>query len=210
MLQLSPLAFANFLSFIGQDVAWRSSRMCPCANPDTGLVLANCPLCAGKGRIWASPITGKTGVAGQSARREWIDAGKYEEGDEILTIAFNSPLYAAAEGDRLSMINATNRFSVLLVAGTPAAKVFFSVVSLTSASIKVDDTLVDIPLPTIAGNGAVTWSSGQVDAGVVVTLAGTKRPEYFVAAQLPQVRPMHSGALLPIKIVARRFDLFAR
>ena len=66
-------------------------------------------------------------------------------------------------------------------------------------------------LPPADMGGAPVWPATNAPAiGQQYSIRATRRPIYFVFKEFPQDRAHHSGATLPRRIVARRFDLFGR
>lgn len=207
--------FDRFLGNIGQQVLWRRSWRCSCVSQTTGSPDPKCQLCSKKGIIWDGPVQTVCGVAGQKAQTEWAKFGQWENGDLVVTIPQDSPLWDAGQFDRVTMLNATDRFSLPLTRGAPNESLLrFSVVKIDRVFWKHPSTgdLVEGSIPTLA-NGVPTWDAeddNQPMAGVTYSITGWGYFEYFIFRDLPSSRNMHSGMRLPKKVVLRRLDLLNR
>ncbi len=212
-MQFSPAAFNAHLAAIGQQYAWRKSYACPCIDPHSGAARPSCPLCAGKGRQWNAPINGVAGMAGAKMQREWAQFGVYESGDVVMTIGSDSPMYGIGQFDRVTALNATNAFSVVLTHGAQGERLLMTVASIDRVFwLMQDGTLtIDGGIPLVAANGMLSWPNGGTPpAGAKYTVSGTKLLEYFCYGDFASNRNMQSGSPLPKRIVLRDFDLFNR
>jgi len=212
-MQLSPAAFNGLLGEMGQAVAWRKAYACPCRDDDTGAARQGCPVCDARGQFWdVVPTEAWTGLAGMRVNREWAAYGLWESGDVVFTIPSDSPLYAAAEFDRVVMSNSSEAFSVPRRRGAANETLTFPVVQIDRAFWIADGAVVDGDLPVIADDGTIDWSGAATapDAGVQYSISGRKRQEYFIFRDLVQDRAHFYGLALPRKVVARKFDLFGR
>lgn len=214
-MRLDPAAFNEFLAGnIGQEFLWRRSSICPCVNMHSGAAFPRCPKCAGKGRLWASPVPARAGMTQQRINKVWAQMGLYEQGDATLTIPESSPLYDAGHFDRITMLNSTDRFDLVLVRGDPSERLFCKVESFgrvfwyTGQDGQGD--VVEGTLPSVDDDGMLAFGSGGPPLGKQYSLSGTRYAEYYVYDGLPSDRAAHFGARLPKKILARRFDLFGR
>ena len=202
--------FNDHLSVMGQDFLWRKASMCPCVNPNSGAAKPNCPLCGGKGRSWAAPVKAKAGMASERVLRQWAQFGQFEAGDAVLSVPENSPLYEAGQFDRVTMLNATDRFSLVLIRGQND-RINFPVRTIERVYwIGASDTITEGKIPAIDGSGQLSWTSGSPPSGTQYSISGVRYSEYFVWDDLPGDRNHHYGARLPRKMVVRRFDLFGR
>jgi hypothetical protein len=211
-MQLNPGAFNRHLAHMGQQVRWRRAYSCPCTNEFSGASLPNCPQCNGKGHIWTSPgVDSVIGVTQQKINPKWQEFGNYEQGDVTLSIPADSPLYEIGRFDRVMLMNATERFSRIYTHGQNE-RLDVPVVEITRVFWLNEDKTAQVEggIPTFDGAGNLTWSSGEPPAGMQYSIAGTRHVEYYVWDELPQHRNEHSGATLPKKVPARRFDLFGR
>ena len=212
-LRLSPSDFDIFLNFIGEQYAWYKAYACPCITPHSGAAKPNCPLCHGKGRQWVAPINGVAGIAGAKTQREWTNFGVYEKGDIVVTIGSDSALYAMGQFDRVTALNATNKFSLVLIKGSPTEKIAFTVVSVDRVFWLSADgtTVIEGGLPSVNSDGTINWTGVNAPPiGAQYTISGSRYLEYFCYGDFPQNRNMHSGAALPKRVVLRDFDLFNR
>ena len=209
-MQLDPSAFNQLLNDIGQRMSWRRAYACPCVNPQSGSPKATCPSCHGKGRTWAAAVLGLSGIAGTKVQREWAQFGQWESGDTVLTIPSDSPLYAMGPFDRVILLDNTEPFSFFLTRGRNDL--------LRCPNESIDRVFwldglgapVEGGIPLVSGDGVLTWLSGEPPDGTQYSITGRQKPEYFVYADLPATRAMHSGAALPRKVVLRKFDVMGR
>lgn len=217
-MRLSPAAFNAFLSGpngIGQEFLWRPAAVCPCVNRLSGAANAKCPKCSGKGRVWGTAVQCRAGMTQQKIDKLWATMGQYEVGDATLTVPEDSPLYDAGQFDRITMLNSTDRFSIPLVHGDPAERLFFMVEKIdrvfwyTGPNDGTGD-LVEGGLPAVSDDGLLSWADGGPPPGKQYSITGTRFSEYFVYQGLPSDRAEHYGARLPKKIMVRRFDAFGR
>ena len=214
-MRLNPGAFSAFLSGnIGQLMLWRSNTICPCVNSFSNSANPKCPKCAGKGRIWAAPVEARAGMTRQQIDVNLSQQVNWEMGDATLTVDESSPMYDAGQFDRITLLNSTDRFSLVLVRGQPAERLFMKV-------DKIDDvfwytgqdgqgTRVQGGIPVVADDGTLTWASGAPPVGKEYAITGTRFAEYFLYLNLPSDRAEHFGARLPKLMRARRFELFGR
>lgn len=213
-MQFSPQAFNSFLSSIGQQYSWFKSDACPCVDKHSGAAKPSCPLCFGKGRQFAPAVDGVAGMSGQKTQREWAQYGTYEQGDIVVTIPENTPLYNIGQYDRVTAKNATNRFSLVLQSGNAATeRLFFATQAITRVFWLTPDgsVVVEGGIPVVAANGTLTWpSGGQPPVGVSYTITGTKFLDYFCFGPFPTNRAHNGGLRLPRKVILRDFDLFNR
>ncbi|MGF6641763.1 hypothetical protein [Paraburkholderia sp. MM6662-R1] len=215
-MQFNPDAFNRFLGGsgnIGQQYQWYSSDACPCADRHSGMGKPGCPLCFGRGRQFAAPVTGVAALSGQSSQREWAQFGVYEQGDVVMTIPENTPIYEIGQYDRMTALNATNHFSQVLVSGSGAERLYFATQAITRVFwLTLDGTaVVEGGIPVVAADGSLSWpAGGQPPPGAQYTISGTKFMDYFCFGNFPSNRNMQQGLRLPRKVVLRDFDLFNR
>lgn len=213
-MRLNPAAFNAWLANIGQQFLWRKSFRCPCVNPHSGAPKPGCPVCFGKGSIWNPAVPAVAGMAGQKIQQRWQQMGQWQDGDAVVTIPENSPMYEAGKYDRMLMLNSTDYFSFVLTRGDAQERVHEPVEKVTrlfwlnqQGNAIVEGTV----FPTVNADGTLTWPvSGGPPLGTQYTITGTRFSEYFVWDQYPSDRNEHSGARLPKRVVLRRFDLFGR
>ena len=214
-MRLNPAAFDQFLEGVGQQVLWRQSNACACVNPQSGQPDPKHQLCSGKGRLWAAPVQTVTGVASQDTINDLSQQGLWETGDMVLVIPQSSVLWNAGQFDRVTMLNSTDVFSQPLVRGTPADRLIFPVAELTRVfwlNPANRNQIIEGAIPVVEPSGQLVWPGGvgEPPPGVAYSVTGTKYSEYFIWNKLTSDRGEHSGARLPKKLVARRFDLFNR
>jgi hypothetical protein len=210
-MQLNPTAFNELLDNLGEPFEWRKSFSCACINPTSGAALHNCPVCDGKGRIWNPAVSVKAAIASSNTQLQWAKFGQWMQGDLVLSIPENSPLYDVAQFDRVVALTSTDEFSVPLVRGGQPERVHGKVVSLSRLFWLDGSTIVEGNLPTIQENGVPVWASGsEPPAGKTYSLTGIRYNEYYCFGQFSSDRMKHAGLRLPRKMVMRRFDLFGR
>lgn len=207
---LNPLQFNAFLARMGQNFGWRKSYACPCLNPNSGAALPTCPLCGGKGRAWDDPVEGVAGISGQQLQLRWAKMGLYEPGDVVLTLPSDSPIYDMGEFDRVAMLDSSAPFSDKFIRGRDDV-LRYPNVSIERVFWLVDGEVVEGGIPDVGDDGVPAWlSGGEPPPGMVYSITGRRRPEYFCWGPLPQDRAHHGGRDLPRKVVLRAFDLFGR
>lgn len=210
-MQLSPDAFNAFLGAIGQQFQWRRAYACPCVNPHSGAAKQGCPNCHGKGQYWVAPVAAVAGMASQEIQQKWQQFGRYEEGDAVVTIGSDSPMYAMGQFDRVTMLNNKDPFSMVLTRGNNDVLHFMVDAFARCYWLDNASAIVEGGLPVADANGNLTWPNGGAPpAGTQYSLTGSKFSEYYVFDKYPSDRGEHSGALLPKKVVLRKFDLFGR
>lgn len=209
-MQLSPAAFNQFLEKIGQSFDWRSAYACPCINPHSGSPDPSCPHCLGKGRFWSEPIAGTAGIVGQSQLKKFSQFGVWDDGDTLLSIPSDSPLYDIAQYDRVQAINRSEPFSINLIRGVNDS-LRFAVLSLDRVFwLDKSKNLIEINVPEVGPGGTLIWGADRPPAQTTFSLTGRRVPEYFCYMDLPLDRPMHHGAKLPRRVVLRKWDLYGR
>lgn len=212
-MQLDPEAFNSWLADIGQQTTWRRSYACPCVNPNSKAPAPNCPQCFGKGHVWADPVPSVVGMAGQKTQDRWAQSSRYQEGDIVVTIPSDVPMYGMGQFDRVLMLNSSDRFSQPYQRGAPSERMSFQPQSIERVYWldPATKTPVEGVHPVVSATGVLTWpSTGGPPAGVYYSISGLRRSEYFCFNELPSNRNMHSGAALPRKVILRRWDLFGR
>lgn len=118
---LEPGDFNRFLRDIGQDVWWQRAHDCPCRNPSSGAARHDCRVCR-NGRIWDPAIGGYLGLSGQKLNQQWAQFGLWENGDVVVTLPSDTPLYRMSEFDRIVFRQSSVPFSVVRVKSAfPAA-----------------------------------------------------------------------------------------
>lgn len=210
---LSPVAFNRHIRHMGQMVSWRRSYQCPCINEFSGAAEASCPLCNGKGYQWsATAVPGVVGVTSQVNKKQWAQFGNWEDGDMLLTVGSDSPVYDISRFDRLLLLNSTDRFSRVLVRGDDVEKINVPVVSIDRVFWlnQAKNAVIEGDVPTVADDGSIVWGSNSPDPGTQYSITGTCYTEYYVYDMMPSDRNEHSGLLLPRKCQLKNFDLFGR
>lgn len=210
-MQLNPNAFNRHLAHMGQKVEWRRAAVCPCKNPNSGASDPKCPHCGGKGHMWAAAVAGVAGITGSKTQREWAQSGNYVSGDTVVSIPENSPLYDMGQADRVTMLNATDQFSLSLVRGAPTERLIGKIKQVDRVFwLNAQKAIVEGGLPEALPNGTLVWGVGAPPAGTQYTISGSRFQEFFCWGAYPSNRNMHQGARLPKRIVLRLFDLWGR
>lgn len=196
---------------MGQQFKYRKSFHCPCVNPRSGQATPGCPQCGGKGRMWIAPVPAIAGVASASVQQQWAQFGMWQDGDAVLSIGSDSPMYGMAQFDRVTMLNNTSVFSLVLTRGGVNERLFDPVETVTRVFwLDANKAIVEGGIPSVAADGALTWTAGAPPAGTQYSITGTRYAEYFCYGGFPSNRGEHQGALLPKRVVLRRFDLYGR
>lgn len=211
-VRLNTGAFNRHISHMGQRVLWRRAYSCPCLSPDSGAAAADCPQCRGKGQIWATTgVECVVGVTQQRNTAKWQSFGNFEDGDTVLSIGADSPLYQIGRYDRVVLLNATDRFSKTYVRGIHEV-LDDPVVSIERVFWLSPDrtSQIDGGTPVVGAGGVLTWGAGAPPADTQYSISGTRYVEYFAWDALTMDRNEHSGVALPRKVSVRRFDLFGR
>ena len=206
---LDPVAFNAFLAEMGQQVDWRVASACPCRSPRSGAADAACPQCHGIGYYWAEAQRCLVALSGQKTQAEWAKFGLWENGDQVVTLPSDSLAYAMGQFDRLTMVQSSIPFRVVL---RPGDTLRDQVVSVNQATWFSNSALVTANAPPEVGEDGTTlvWPGDSPPADTQVALSGRKRPEYYCLQEFPQDRAHHGGRDLPRRVVLRRFDLLGR
>lgn len=208
---LSGPRFDAMLNEMGQQASWRRAYDCPCRDTHSGAAKQNCPSCHGTGITWGEEIIGTVAVAGQKVQQQWAKLGMYESGDQVLSLPSDSPVYWAGGFDRLIMAQSSTPFSRTLT-HEPIDKLSI-IVELIERVFWLDENgvIVEGGIPEVsAGDGALTWASGEPPIGTQYSITGRRMPEYFVFQDFPQDRAHFGGSIFPRRVVVRLMDLFAR
>jgi hypothetical protein len=195
---------------LGQNVLWEPGYLCPCRSSTSGAAEQGCPVCKGRGVVWQAPVAAWTGLAGMKIVREWAAFGEWEGGDVVITVPSASPLYGLGEGDRITFVDSTEVFNVVLMGGVDMMTFQAASFSLCNWRDPTTKAIVVGGLPTQASDGRLTWTTGAPPAGVQYALKGTRHQRYFVFRDLVQDRHHSAGLALPKRVVLRLFDLFGR
>lgn len=208
-MNLQPSEFNQFLRNIGQRVTWRKSYDCPCRNKDSGAAEPSCPQCGGVGAIWDAAVDGVVGLSSMKVQKEWSQFGLYENGDVVVTVPGDTPVYFAGAYDRVMFADSSSPFSLVLTRGANDV-LRFAVESIERVFWLVVGVVVEGGIPDVSDTGVLTWASGAPPVAMQYSLTGRKRPEYYVFKDLPQDRAHHGGAALPRRVVLRNYDLPSR
>jgi hypothetical protein len=212
-MRLSPQLLDQHLNLKAQPMAWRRASLCPCRDPHTGGADSDCPNCNGIGTFWAAPRAALAPTTAARAARNFADFGRWEDGDVMLSVPGDSPLWGAGENDRVTLLKGEMPFQVKL-AHDSLSRLNFSVARLDRCFWLSPNTRLPIEasLPRVdAQTGVVAWTdlTDAPDPGAQFTLIGVKRPEYFLYRDLPVSRSHFDGLRLPKRMLLRRFDLWA-
>lgn len=209
-MRLSPTRFDTFLNKIGQSYDWRKAYACPCRNPNSGSTRHNCLQCAGKGFLYAEPVSGNAGTAGAKVQREWAAFGAWQSGDIVLTIPSDSPIYDIGERDRVTHKNNSEPFSDIFTHGEHDT-LRFPLMAIDRI-FWLDDAqqIVDGGIPQLSATNTMSWTTGGPPTGKQYTVTGRYHPEYFMLQEFPSDRAHQFGDPLPRRVVLRRYDLAGR
>lgn len=207
-MKLSPKKFNTMLASVGQSFGWRKGYACPCVAPYSGAAAPSCPQCSGSGRIWGGQVDGVAGVVARDKLKNFAEFGRWDEGDIMLSIPSNSPLYDLGEFDRVVALNRSEPFSLNMIRGSEVARPLVLGVDRVfwlDESLNIQEGVI----PKVK-DGAIVWGEGAPPAGKTYSITGRRREEFFVFRDIPVDRPLHQGVKLPRRVVLRRFDLYGR
>ena len=206
-MRLSPSRLNGLFNGFAQRIAWRRSHECPCRDPRSGAADRNCPLCGGVGHTWDDPIEGLAAISGQKVQQNWAKLGMWQDGDQVMSLPSDSPLYHAGKWDRFDMLDSTAPFSIVL---QPGRALIMKPVSIDTAFYLAGGARVYLEPPEVDEGGVLVWLEQAPPSDAQVTLSGRKVPVYSVLSEFPQDRAHHRGLPLPRRVVARVFDLAGR
>ncbi|ATI15634.1 hypothetical protein [Bordetella phage vB_BbrM_PHB04] len=210
-MRLDPAAFNAHLNHMGQKFLWRKAFRCPCVNPHSGAARLDCPQCGGKSWLWVAPKPAVAGVASQQIQLRWAQFGLWQDGDMVVSIPENSPMYEMGQFDRVVMLNSTDYFSLPLVHGDEDERLHVQVDKITRVFwLDQAGAIVEGGIPTVGAGGVLTWADDEPPLGTTYSITGTRFTEYFCWGPYPSDRNEHQGARLPKRLVMRSFDLFGR
>jgi len=207
-MKLSPAVLDAHLNQLGQSVAWRRAFDCPCRNANSGAADLNCAVCKGIGVTWNAAVTGKLALAGLKIQRAWAQFGLWEDGDVVVSIPSDSPVYAIGESDRVVLSDSSIPYSVTRVHDGNDL-IAFDNATVDRVFWIVNNAIVEGGIPTLSA-GVPTWTTGEPPAGQSYSVTGRRSPEYFVYREYPQDRAHYGGVKLPRRVVLRSFDLYGR
>ena len=213
-MRFNSQRFNLFIANVGQDVRWRRSFSCPCANPVSGAPDPKHALCGGKGILWAEPVDTVCGVTRQDITPELVAAGVFDSGDMTMTVPADSPMWQdAGRFDRVVLLNSTDMFTRNLTRGAPSEQLLYTVARMARCFWLHPQTkaLIEGKPPVVSADGRLSWpDGGEPPPGTVYSLTGERYDEYFVFDKMPSDRNAHRGMPLPKKLQLRRWDLFGR
>jgi hypothetical protein len=212
-VKFNPAHFNRFLDVRGdvtQAFAWRKRSACPCTSESSNSPRYDCPVCNGKGHVWAEEVAGNAGLTGQSPTKAIALFGTYETGDAVMTIPGSSPMYAARQYDRFRALGSTEPFSTAMRRGL-GDRINGQVKNIDRVFWYEDDgqTVHEGGIPTVGAHGVLTWTSGEPPQGKSYTVEGVRWEEFFVFNQLSSDRNV-GVAGLPMKLGVRKIDLLLR
>lgn len=213
-MRFNAQRFNRFIANVGQEVRWRRSFACPCANPISGAPDPKHGLCSGKGILWAEPVDTVCGVTSQEITPELVAAGLFDSGDMTMTVPADSPMWQdAGRFDRVVLLNSTDVFTKNLQRGAPGEQLLYTVSRLSRCFWLHPQTkaVVEGKLPVVSADGRLSWpDGGEPPPGFVYSLTGERFDEYFVFDKMPSDRNEHRGMPLPKRLQLRKWDLFGR
>ncbi len=216
-MELRAAAFNRLLGAFAQRSLWRRAVLCPCRDTHSGAADPACQLCFGRGRFHYGAVESPVALSGMKASREWQSFGLYQAGDVVVSLASNTPLYGAAEGDRVTFLDSELPWQAAFRRGDPDER-------LPPHTFVVEDTVALLPggipraldppanLPTGDEYARPTWAPGAAAPGdgEAYSVRARIRPTYHLFREMPQDRAHHGGARLPRRVVLRLEDLAAR
>lgn len=205
--------FDRMLSNMGQQMLYWRAWGCSCVNAASGAPDPKCQLCLGKGHFYDSPVPTRAAQASQKIQGNWAKGGRFETGDLVLSVPSTSAIWAAGQFDRVTMLDADERFSMPMTRGAPTERLPFKVKDIARVFWKHPQTgvLVEGGIPTFdPKTGRPAWTDREPPAGVTYSLTGNRFVEYFIYQDLPTSRAFHDGTQLPKHVVLRKYDLLGR
>lgn len=212
-MRLSPARFNRFLNKIGQSVGWQRASDCPCRDPHSGAARYNCVNCHGTGVLWAAAQTGTVALTGQKLQLAWAQFGLWEQGDVVVSLPSDSPVYAMGQFDRVRFLDSSRPFSVVHTHRDAGDSFGAGVTRLDRVFwLDGDEVVIEPALPVLdTATGDLDWSGTTAPTdGTQISVTGRRYPEYFCWGEYPQDRAHQHGDDLPRRVVLRRFDLFGR
>lgn len=211
-MRFNQQAFNRHLENMGQQIKWQAAFACSCYNTHSGSADPKCKLCGGKGRIWDPAKATVCGVCKQETQAEWADNGLWEQGDLVVSIPENSPMWDSGQFDRVVMLNAQDKFSLPMERGAVNEQLLFVPAKIDRVFWRHPQTqaLVEGGIPRIMPDGRPVWTTGEPPPAMKYSITGWRFSEYFVFGNFPSSRNQHSGMRLPKRVVLRRWDLFGR
>jgi hypothetical protein len=210
-LLFSPDKFDALLSNsrpgLGQNVSWARATLCPCRSRSSGAAEQNCPVCKGKGHFFGLEQAAWTALSGMKIQRQWEQFGQFELGDLVATIPQASPMWTCSELDRITFTDSSEPFNYVSIGGID---------QLPWAAYEIDGVFWRDPVtkalihgdpPVQAPDNSLSWASGGPPAGVQFTVAGRRRPQYWVFSDLITDRSHSAGLALPRRVVLRKYSL---
>jgi hypothetical protein len=207
-MRLEPGRLNGLLNDFGQDFVWRRGYACPCVNPQSGQPKRDCQSCDGRGRYWVAGVPGVAAAIGMDAAKKMAPFGLWDQGDFVMSLPSDSPLYEMGQLDRVAALNRTEPFSQNFVYGVNDALKFVPVSIDMAAWFDAQGNRVEGSVSYDPVQGLV-WGASAPPAKTTYALTGRRMVEYFCFLDLTRDRPHHYGRKLPRKILMRRFDLWA-
>lgn len=212
-MRFSRTRFNKHLANIGQQVTWCPAFVCACIDANSGSPDPRCKLCLKRGWIYGDVKQTVCGVARQETQAQWAASGLWEEGDVVVTVPENSPMWDGGQYDRVVLLNATEKFSLPLVRGSHNDNLkLYAVTSIDRVFWRHPQTQmpVDGGVPAVGADGELTWADREPPMGVQYSITGHRNVEYYIFGNFPANRNMHSGMRLPKRVVLRRWDMSSR
>ena len=214
-MRLQPAAFNRLIGHLGQACLWSRAELCPCRDTYSGAAEPNCPACSGRGVFWRGAVRATTGLTSMRVAREWQHFGMWESGDVVLSVPSDSPLYDAGENDRVALVNSTEPYTSTFVRGAEDERWPAYLTEVEAVTVRQGEGVASRAVPVLPADRSAPFRPAWPEAGGPAegeqyAIRGRRHPVFFVFKSLPQDRAHHSGATLPRKIAARRFDLFGR
>lgn len=211
-MELDPDAFNAHLAVFAEPFLYRKAFACPCLNPSSGSPTYNCPQCGGKGWLWSAAVNAPAAVASGSVQLKWAKMGNYEDGDCVLSIPNDSPMYHVSQFDRVTALTSSDRRSLSLVHGDASERLVHTVKEIYRV-FWLDDAshIVEGGIPAVdPATGRLTWTTGEPPAGKAYSISYERLLDYYCFGAFSADRRKHGGVFLPNKVVLRRFDLLGR
>jgi len=202
--------FNRFLGGRGSAATWERAKLCPCRTKRTGGSNVACVVCGGEGYTWEPPIDTVVGVSGMNGTRQFAMFAEWEKGDAVCTIPSDSAAYGAGEYDRITLTQASYRWTNLLTRGSADTLKYRQVEKIVQvwAVIGAAEVTFTPDVDYRLDGHTVTWLTGTLPVGTQYAVMYVARPEYFVFKDFVQDRPHDGGLALPRRVHLRLMELF--
>lgn len=128
-------------------------------------------------------------------------------GDVVCTIPSDSPFYAIGESDRVTFVDSTEPFDVVVMGGIDLLPFMASGIDAVVWRDPTTKALVQGGIPTQASDMTLSWASGAPPFVTQYSVTGRRHPQYQCFMDFPQDRAHSAGLPLPRRVVLRKYAL---